>query len=71
MAEKSAKSDAGQAQAEKTVQTEEEQGFRGVEVDQTPNKEFSLQSGPDSPTVADQRAAAREAESAAAERSSK
>lgn len=59
MAEKKPK-DSGQAEVQKNVDAEEEKGFRGVEVDPTPNSEFSIQSGPKSPTAEEQRAALKE-----------
>lgn len=54
---KPAVKDAGQAEVKSAFEEAQEQGYFGNEVDPTPNKEFSLQSGPDSPTVAEQRAA--------------
>lgn len=66
MAESKAKSsskkasDSGQAEVRENFEAEQEQGFRGREVDPTPNEEFSIRSGPDSPTAAEQRAAARQ-----------
>lgn len=49
--------DAGQAEVQKTVDRAEEQGFLGQKVDPLPNSAHSLESGPDSPTIAEQRAA--------------
>lgn len=58
------------AQSEEQVQAavdeETEQGFRGTKVDPLPNEAYSLESGPDSPTPAEQRAALAEAEAEAA-----
>lgn len=52
--------DAGQAEAQKTVDKAEEQGFLGRKVDPLPNSAHSLESGPDSPTVAEMRDAMKE-----------
>lgn len=41
--------DAGQAEMQKTVDQLEEQGFIGDKVDQTPDEEYSLLTGPTSP----------------------
>ena len=41
--------DAGQAEMQKTVDKVEEQGFIGDKVDQTPDEEYSLLTGPSSP----------------------
>lgn len=43
---------------EKQVQAEQEQGFLGQKVDPRPNSDYSLESGPDSPSaVEDDRSA--------------
>lgn len=54
--------DAGQAEVQKKVDEEQEQGFRGSEVDPLPNSAHSLESGPEAPTAAEQRAAKAEKE---------
>lgn len=54
--------DAGQAEVQKNVDEEQEQGFRGAEVDPLPNSAYSLESGPDSPTAAEQREALKKRE---------
>ncbi|RPH36344.1 MAG: hypothetical protein EHM90_02225 [Chloroflexi bacterium] len=63
MAESKAKSDsskssvsdevkaAGAEEVQEKVDKELEQGFSGTEVDPIPNEAYSVQSGPDSPTV--------------------
>lgn len=38
------------SQVDAAIAKEQEQGFRGVKVDPNPNEEYSLQTGPDSPT---------------------
>jgi hypothetical protein len=53
----------GTEQAQKTMSKEDEQGFRGVKVDPFPNSAHSLESGPDSPTVAETAAAVAKASS--------
>jgi hypothetical protein len=55
---------AGAVEVQERVDKEQEQGYAGEVVDPIPNKEYSLQSGPDSPTAADSREALlkREAE---------
>jgi hypothetical protein len=55
--------DLGQAEVEKEVDKEQEQGYRGVKVDPLPNSAHSLESGPDSPTAAEQAEALRKADS--------
>ncbi len=52
--------DAGQAEVQKNVDKEQEQGFRGREVDPLPNSAHSIASGPEAPTAAEQRAALKE-----------
>ena len=47
-------SDAGQAEVQKNVEADQEQGFHGEKVDPLPNSAHSLQSGPDAPTVREQ-----------------
>lgn len=54
MAEKKP-ADAGQAEVQKMVDEAEEQGFLGQKVDPFPNSAHSLESGPDSPTIAETR----------------
>ena len=54
MAEKKP-ADAGQAEVQKTVDKAEEKGFLGQKVDPLPNSAHSLESGPDSPTIAQTR----------------
>lgn len=39
-----------------------EQGYRGVKADPRPNSDYSLESGPDSPSAAEQRADALRAQ---------
>jgi hypothetical protein len=46
-----------------------EQGFRGLKVDPRDNSEYSLESGPDSPSALEQMADARDAAQADAEAS--
>ncbi len=58
------KDDLGQAEAQKIADTETEQGFRGQKVDPLPNSEYSLESGPDSPSAAEQAEALAEADRA-------
>lgn len=53
-----------EAEVQDRVDAETDQGFRGTAVDPIPNEEYSLESGPDSPTAADQRAALAEAAAA-------
>lgn len=43
MAETRKSADAGQAEVQKKMDAAEEQGFIGVEVDPTPNEEYSLE----------------------------
>lgn len=62
MAEKRA-TDAGQAEVQKVAENAEEKGFLGVEADPIDNDEYSLKTGPASPTVAEQRAAVAKEES--------
>lgn len=45
--------DFGQAEVQKNVDAEQEQGFRGNKVDPRPNSDYSLESGPDSPGPGD------------------
>ena len=52
-------SDAGQAEVQKQVESDQEQGFHGTKVDPLPNSAHSLQSGPDAPTAREQLDAAR------------
>jgi hypothetical protein len=56
---KNKKDDHGQAEVQKAVEAEQEQGFRGAKVDPLPNSAHSLESGPDAPTVVEQAEAAR------------
>ena len=49
--------DAGQAEMQDMMDTATKQGFIGTEVDPIPNSAYSLQSGPDSPTIDEQREA--------------
>lgn len=53
------KDDAGEAEAQKLADKAEEQGFIGIKVDPLPDSAHSLESGPDSPTAAEQDAALR------------
>lgn len=39
------------AKVQKAVDAETEQGYRGIKVDPLPNSAYSLESGPDAPTV--------------------
>lgn len=56
MAESKSKTqDGGAAEVEKAVTSDQEQGFSGTKVDPIANEEYSLESGPDSPTVQEQR----------------
>jgi hypothetical protein len=57
-----AKDDLGEAEVQKNVDEELEQGFRGEKVDPRPNSDYSLQSGPDSPSAHEQLQDAREAQ---------
>ena len=63
---RSAGSESGLVKGEGEVQAKfdeaTEQGFFGRAADPIPNERYSLESGPDSPTVAEQRAAAAQAE---------
>jgi hypothetical protein len=59
MATKAEKDDAGQAEAQATVDEQNEKGHVGAKPGHFPNEAFSLQSGPDSPSAAEQHAAAR------------
>jgi hypothetical protein len=52
--------EAGLAEVQEKVDQETEQGFVGVEVDPIPNEEYSVQTGPDSPTIAEQQKALAE-----------
>lgn len=51
------KDDAGQGEVKDAFAKAQEQGYFGQEVDPTPNEAFSIKSGPDSPTITEQRAA--------------
>ena len=42
-------------QVQEAVDVETEQGYRGTKVDPRPNSDYSLESGPDSPSAADAR----------------
>lgn len=53
--------DAGQAEVQKKVDENTEQGFEGEAVDPLPNSAYSLESGPDSPTIEEQRKAVQDA----------
>jgi len=48
------KDDAGQAEAQKIADTAEAQGFIGTKADPRPNSDYSLESGPDSPSPLEQ-----------------
>lgn len=54
---KSKSADVGQAEVQKAVDQGEDQGYLGVKVDPLPNTAYSLESGPDAPTIVEQRAA--------------
>lgn len=54
--------DFGQSEVKQSFDEAQEKGYFGTEVDPIPNKEYSLETGPDSPTAADQREALRKAE---------
>lgn len=54
--------DAGQKELQERADKAEAQGFYGEEVDPLPNERYSLQSGPESPTWPEQKAALAEAE---------
>lgn len=43
--------DHGEAEVQKKEDAAEDKGFIGQEVDPIPDKEYSIQSGPESPTV--------------------
>lgn len=43
--------DHGEAEVQKHEDVAEDKGFIGQEVDQVPDREYSIQSGPDSPTA--------------------
>lgn len=49
--------DKGQKEAQKKVEKEEEQGYRGVRTDPFDDEAYSLQSGPESPTAREAQAA--------------
>lgn len=49
--------DAGQAEMQKMADEATEQGFLGTKVDPLPNSAYSLESGPESPTIDEQREA--------------
>lgn len=68
-AEKAA--DQAKAEAQKAVDTAEEQGFIGTKVDPRPNSDYSLESGPDSPSAAEQRLDVARADIEAAENSTR
>lgn len=57
------KDPAGTAEVQKKIDKEQEQGFRGREVDPLPNSAHSIASGPEAPTAAEQRAALKEKKS--------
>ena len=46
-----ASDDAGKASVQEQVDAEQEQGFFGTKVDPRPNSDYSLESGPDSPSA--------------------
>lgn len=69
MATTTKQDDLGQAEAQKDGDRAEEQGFIGTKVDPLPNSAHSLESGPDSPTVVEQRKALAEAEAKQVSRS--
>lgn len=43
--------DLGQAEVQKSVDKAEDKGYIGNEVDSTPDREYSIKSGPESPTA--------------------
>lgn len=47
--------DAGEAEVQATADAEVDQGFAGTKVDPRDNEEYSLESGPDSPSAAEVR----------------
>lgn len=51
MTEAKKKDDLGQAEVQQAYDKATKQGFFGLEVDQRPNSEYSLASGPDSPAA--------------------
>lgn len=57
--------DAGQKQLQQEADKAEAQGFYGEEVDPLPNSRYSLESGPESPSWPEQKAALAEKESKA------
>lgn len=64
MAESKKKSsDAGQSEVQKAVDEGQEQGYIGIKIDPLPNSAYSLESGPDAPTIAEQRDALKKQES--------
>lgn len=52
--------DAAAKQVQKTVDEAEDKGYFGVKVDPLPNEAYSLESGPDSPTLEDVRKASED-----------
>lgn len=56
------KTDGGQADAQKLVDKAEDRGFIGTKADPRPNSDYSLESGPDSPSAAAQHADALRAQ---------
>lgn len=55
---------ADKAEVQKKVDTETDKGYEGTGVDPLPNSAYSLESGPESPTVAEQREALKKASNA-------
>lgn len=56
------KDDLGQSEVQKQVADDQKKGLRGEEVDPIDNDRYSLKTGPDSPTVAEQEKALKEAD---------
>lgn len=54
--------DAGHDELQKSMDEINEQGFMGTKVDPLPNERYALTSGPDSPTIDEQRKAVAEQE---------
>ncbi len=58
MTAKQTKDDAGQAEVQAERDKAREQGYEGTSPSTIPNREFSLQTGPDSPSAHEQQLAA-------------
>jgi len=60
---KSKSDDLGASEVQEKVDEETEKGYRGTKVDPLPNSAHSLASGPDSPTLTDDRTRAEQVHS--------